>query len=262
MLKAMWHSIRPEPKAWYRWRLNGAEVYLYRNGEEWRSVCVAVPLAELTSIADGPEPADPPSGAPVFITVSAGTSATLKPVLPERPYLIAVRNSVRILGGRDARFDVDLPVSFRFEVDGGLPLGELKPYILSNTWFGDTTGGILCYSLRTALDPLCRDEIVDSSKTAARRRSLARCSIIVRNEARTPLDLKQVAVYTDLLGVYDTPDGLATETVVVDGLSDGSLKMSVSPSTGAFPRLTSARLGLNELLIRRGVNFLRSVTGV
>lgn len=262
MLKGMWHSIRPAQRTWYRWRLNGAEAFLYRNGEEWRTVCVPVPLSGLSSVADGPEPAEPPADAPVLITVSGGASVALKPVMPGRPYLIAVRNSIRVLGGGAARFEVDLPVSFRFELDGGVSAGEIYPYVLSNTWFGDTTGGILCYSLRTALEPQCGGEAAVSAENPVRRRSLVRCPIVLRNEAKVPLDLKQLAVYTDLLGVYEAPDGLATDTVVVVGLSDGALKMSVVPLGGAFPRLSSAPPGQNELLIRRGVNFLRAVTGV
>ena len=247
---------------WYRWRLNGAEAYLYRNGEEWRTVCVPVPFSALTSVADGPDTADPPVGVSMLTAVSAGAAVGLKPVMPGRPYLIAVRNSISILGGEEARFEVELPVSFRFELDGGGVLGELNPYILSNTWFGDATGGILCYSLRTCLEPLSVGDVSPLSAEPARRRSLVRCPIIVRNEAKTPLDLKQVAVYTNLLGVYDAPDGLATDTVVVVGLGDGSLRMSVVPLGGSFPRLSSPAQGQSELMIRKGVNFLRSVTGV
>ena len=260
----MWHSIQPEPRVWYRWRLNGAEAYLYRNGEEWRTVSVPVLFSALSPTADGPVNAEPPSACPVICTVARGVSVTLKPGMPKRPFLISARNTVRIFGGREARFDVDLPVSFRFEIDGGTTIGELNPFILSNTWFGDKTGGVLCYSLRTDLDPHCRDEVIEkpASAVSVRPRSLVRCSIHVRNEAKTPLDLKQLAVYTDLMGVYETPEGLVTDTVVVDGLSDGALKMSVTPSAGGLACLSAPRLAQNELLVRRGVNFLRSITGV
>jgi hypothetical protein len=182
--------------------------------------------------------------------------------MPGRPYLISARNPVRILGDTEIRFDVDLPVPFSFETENGLTLCALEPYILSNTWFGDTTGGILCFSLRTALLPQCRDEMPDPAECPVRRKSLVRCPILVKNGAKAPFDLKQVAVYTDLLGIYDTPDGLATDTVVVEGLSDGTLKMNVRPLAGDFPRLAAAHRDQSELLIRRGVNFLRSIAGV
>ncbi len=262
----MWDQFEPEETRWYRWRLDGAAAYLRKNGDEWRTVFAPARFQDLRADAGGPEPAEPPSDAAASFAVAHASSVALRPRMSERPYLVLSRNDVRILSGAEARFDVALPVLFRFELPGGEGVGEAMPYRLSNTWFGDKTGGSLCWSLPIALDPRCRGEAEDERAAAAPRacRSLVRCEIVVRNDSRTPLELKRLAVYTELLNIYEVAGRLATDTVQVDGLADGGLRMSVgeAPPDAGRRLLTPARVGQREMLVRRGVNFLRAVTGM
>ena len=60
-------------------------------------------------------------------------------------------------------------------------------------------------------------------------------------------------------------DGLLySDTVLVDSLADGGLRMGVDEGAhrGQAKLVAGNKGGLSELLIRRGVNFLKTVTGM
>jgi hypothetical protein len=66
------------------------------------------------------------------------------------------------------------------------------------------------------------------------------------------------------LGIYEKDGRLTTDVVHINSLPDGGLKMTVQgEGKKGWHRLTSrSESGLSELLVRRGVNFLRSMTGL
>ena len=268
IIEDMWNYFEPEATRWYRWRLDGASAYVRKDGDEWRTVFLPSRFQDSTDDSGGPEAGSPPPDAASSFAVAHGGTVALRPRFGERPYLILARNEVRIMAGAEARFELALPALLRFELESGAVLGEAMPFLLSNTWFGDKTGGSLCWSLPTALDPRCAGESADSADALGAagkdRRSLVHSSIVVRNGSKAPMELKRLAVYTDLLNIYETADGLATDPISVDGLADGGLRMSVAEATLSDGRrlISPARIGQREMLVRRGVNFLRAVTGM
>lgn len=263
----MWDWFEPEERRWYRWRLDGAAAYVRKNGDEWQTVFAPARFQDLKADSGGPEVAEPPADLQSSFSVATGTSIALRPRMGQRPYLVVSRNDIRILSGAEARFDVAFPVLFRFELSGGEGIGEAMPYLLSNTWFGDKTSGSLCWSLPTVLDPRCRGEVEEATKGRPSWydcHSLVRCEIVVRNDSKTPIDFKRLAVYTELLNIYEESGLLVTDPVMVDGLADGGLRMSVaeSPLKAGRNLLAAARVGQREMLVRRGVKFLRTVAGM
>ncbi len=260
----MWEFRKFEDGTWYRWHLDGAEIFLKKTGEEWRTVLNRRAMNDFDGRFFGPEPCGEPLSGAATITVSPGDTAALRPVMPDRPFLLAATNAVNLLDGAQAQFFVDLPIFLRLETEKGASLGEFSPFSLSNTWFGDKTGGTLCYSLRASLDPLCRGETIEGSNAVPAFKSLVKCGITVRNHSRSRLEFKQLAVYTELLRIRGEAGYLRTDTIIVEGLADGSLKMTVQG--GALPKgarlLSPARMRQSELLVRRGVAFLRTVTGM
>ncbi len=264
----MWKYFEPEEAQWYQWRLHGSHAYLRKNGDEWRMAFFPVEFQELRPESGGPLPCDPPESAPIVFAVAHGTRIALRPRLSELPYLIIARNDIRILPGADARFNVALPPVIHFEMENGPSLGETMPFILSKTWFGDKTGGSLCLSMPTALDPRCRGEKEEKEPVntwdTENFRSLVHCEINVRNESKVPVNLERVAIFTDLINIYESDGILTTDLVVVNSMADGGLKMSVEEKRqlGARKLVSGSRVGTSELLVRRGVNFLRTITGL
>lgn len=275
----MWDFFEPQDRQWYRWALAGAEAYVRKNGDEWRIAFQSIPYERIQAASVGPEAVAAPDLPSVAFVVGRGRKLALRPRLSEMPYLIVARDDVRILPGAEARFQVALPPLVRFELEDGQILGEAMPFILSNTWFGDKSGGTLCLSMPTALDPRCRGEVEDTADSAPsaacggadafqgdleRNRALIHCEIVVRNGSKAVVDLKRLAIYTDLLSLYLHEDMIHSDTVLVDSLADGGLRMGIDEGVhrGQVKLEDGNKGGLSELLIRRGVNFLKTVTGM
>ena len=188
----MWDFFEPKDRLWYRWMLDGAEAFLRKNGDEWRIAFRSVPFEALSDHSGGPEAVEAPEDCAVSFVVGRGKRVALRPHLSEMPYLIVARDDVRILPGSESRFQVALPPVVRFETEGGDVLAESMPFTLSNTWFGDKSGGTLCISMPTALDPRCRGEIEESDGCGStdslhgsldRSGALVHCEIVVRNDS-------------------------------------------------------------------------------
>ena len=260
----MWDFFEPEDTKWYQWRLDGARAYARKNGEEWRLAFVPVALLDAFSDSGGPDGIEPPDALTYSFVVANGRSIALRPFLSKMPYLVVARNDIRILPGSEALFDVSLPPMVRFELEGGIVLQESLPFNVSMTWFGDKTAGSLCLSLPKALDPHCRDEKACSPEGASGMllKSLIQCSLLVRNESKAPMELKRLAIYTDMLSIYEKDGVLSTDTVLVHGLADGALKMGLHEAGSDKGRkLTSGTtVGISDLLIRQGMHFLRTIT--
>lgn len=275
----MWNYYEFPGNSWHRWHLNGAEFYLKRNGEEWRTLIRAIRLRDMDGSSSGPDTCGEPEildQDEVSIAVAPGDRAGIKPVMPDRPFLLSATNTVTILDGAKARFIVRLPLFLRLETENGGILREFTPFILSNTWFGDKTSGRLCYSIRTSLDPLCEGETgpeyspesgivpFDPANPSNSGRSDVACEITVLNHSRDTLRFSQLAVYTELLRIHEENGILKTDSIVVDGLPDGSLKVTVhtDPLPSSVRLLSPARMRQSELLVRRGIDFLKTITGM
>jgi len=210
----------------------------------------------------------------------------LRPHPSPIPYLVSARNDVKIHPGTEAWFTIALPPVMRIELEAGHALFEGSPFTTTSTWFGDKTSGNLCLSLPIELDPECKNEqgyaasyissdeaipadplLQESLQKAARYlacKSLIQCRIVVRNKSKEVLDLKRLAIFTDLMNVYEKDGMLISDTVVITGTADGSLQTNIDDtSCKKLKKIYSApKTGLNEVLIKRGVSFLRSITGL
>ncbi|WP_304225055.1 hypothetical protein [Gracilinema caldarium] len=271
----MWDYFAPQEITWYEWRLDGGRAFLRKNGEEWRLAFLSGSFLDLNPDAGGPEPVEHPGQSPVSFAVSRGEKVALRPYYANRPYLITVRNEIKLLPGAEARFSVALPPLLRFELEDGTVLAEKQHFNLSPTWFGDKTSGDLCLSLPLMLDPQCKGEVptkegsdgntgIDIKSAASACKSLIHCDIIVRNVSKNELDLKRFAIYTDLMNIYEQDGFLTGDTVLIDTTADGGLRMSVDSGAHRNRKKvhTGNRSGLSELLVRRGMNFLKSITGM
>ncbi|MFZ4615650.1 MAG: hypothetical protein ACOYM2_05530 [Rectinemataceae bacterium] len=260
----MWDYFEPIEGIWYRWDINGAEVWLFRTGDEWRLGVKPIRLSEVCPLAEGPYPAEGEPDFPILVTVARSRTIALRPVMPTQPFLISARNDVSLMGGLETRFLVDLPASLRFELATGEFVGEWRPVLLSNTWFGDRMDGSLCLAMPMALDPMSIEELRASASGPRSGGILVRCEILLRNSGKASLDLSQLAVWSELLPIWNNAGFLSTCRVRMDGLPDGALRTSVdldAHEPGA-KLLSQARVGQSERLVRSGVNFLRAITGL
>lgn len=288
----MWNYFEPKEMRWYRWELDGASVWLRKNGEEWKFAAEPIPFKSIDPGSSGPTESEEAPKLAFTLAVSNGKRIGLRPSLSEVPYLVSARNEVKIMPGSEAWFAIALPPLLRFEMEGGAILHQTSPFTVSNTWFGDKTAGDLCLSLPIELDPYCNgeksfdremrgagkaggagkvgaaSEADDTSGEASskylRCRSLIQCRLVVRNRSKEAVDLSRMAVFTELMNLYEKGQSLVSDTVVITATADGSLQNSIDDK--AFRELAKVhaakKTGLSEVFVRRGVSFLRSITGI
>ena len=217
-----------------------------------------VPYRQLRADSSGPEKCSNPNLDEQAFTIGQASRIALRPCLSDIPYLVLAPDDIQILSGATAEFTVFLPPLLSLQLESGIVLGESMPFIVSRTWFGDKVSGTLCVSLPSALD--LRERTVPHAGFATQ----IQCKIKVRNNARTALHLNRLAVYTNLLSVYQNGSSLISDTVVVNSTTDGSLRMSIDdkPYKGLPKLVEGVKSGFSEVLVRSGVNFLKSVTGL
>lgn len=229
----MWKYFEPEEARWYHWNLNGAEVYLRREGDEWRTALRPVLFQEITPSADGPEPDRAPRNLPEFSAVGAGRQVVLRPYFYEKPYYINFRDKIRLMPETETRLDLALPPVLRLELAGGLELTQFTPFLFPEAWSGeDTMSGFLCVSLPVPFPP--------SSFTGGS--SFIHGEIIFRNQTKTVLNIDRLVLYTDSLSIYKKEGDLRCETVVGDTNGSGELKINLRPGMpGGYEAITAAR---------------------
>jgi hypothetical protein len=200
----------------------------------------------------------------VSFVVGKGKKAALRPYFGGMPYLITIQDDIRIMPGAETHFSVMLPPLLRFELSPHeAPLAEYMPFLLSHTWFGDGMAGILCHSLPSCFSRRSEEHINVEEKSDFQ--SLIHCELLVRNTSKTELDLKQAAIYTDMLNIYEKNATLLTDDVVLDSLNDGNLKMSIHHhgQNKGYKKLSSSVGGAkSEMFVRRGAEFLKTMTSI
>jgi hypothetical protein len=247
----MWHYFEPEEQGWYRWRLNGAGVYLRRDGDAWKAAYRPVLFHEMEDGFGGPEPGAPPEGLPVSVIAGTGRRVALRPSFGDKPCLLKFPERLHLLPDGELRLALALPPALQLELADSLPLIRFMPFLLPETWYGeDTMSGSLYLSL-----PLSRRETRDAP-------AFIQGELLLKNSARAALDLDRLVLDTDLLGVYDQGGRLVCETLAMEALPGGDFKISRLGTPPGAERLSPEKKnGNGGTFIRRGVDLIRDITG-
>jgi len=186
--------------------------------------------------------------------VAAAQPVALRPFALARPFVVRTTRAISILPGEAAEFSSDLPVSVHWVTVSGEVLAHPNTIDLHKTWFGDTSSGRLCFLWSTTLEP----------PSEAPFGSLIRCRIVIRNQTKTSLVLKQFPIYCEYLSLWESGSSLRSDLVLVEGLNDEVLRMTTlahKVSAGDI-LLYEAAVTHKELLFQRGVDFLRNLAGI
>jgi hypothetical protein len=180
----------------------------------------------------------------------------LAPVLPDRSVVVRPDNALKILSGQQALFFVSIPVSLRVSLIGAttVDLVDIPTLVLSNTWFGDTVEGELCYSLKTS----AKREIATLSKRPWR----AICPITITNTGSSHLEIQRLCVQVKHLSCFLGETQLWTNSVEV--VSRGEVAQTVL-NYGSEPpafekvqrKLADPREPVRQSLLQRGFLNLR-----
>jgi hypothetical protein len=183
------------------------------------------------------------------------------PIMPDRPVVVHPELPVKIPTGNKALFFVSIPVWVRVFAGENKPieLCEIPVLILSNTWFGDTMSGQLCYSLRSR----ARRQIQDSEPNPSR----AVCPVKISNTSPSQLDIERLCVHVGHLKIYSGDKNLWTNEVTMTFRRDDQVgKIGYSSEKPAFEpigkMLSEARAPVKETILKRGIGGLKLFSGM
>lgn len=75
---------------------------------------------------------------------------SLHPVMPDRPLIVRPEMRVCLLPNQSVQFYIGVPIWIVVSLGGRFQnIIEIPSIVLSNSWFGPTTEGELCYAMRT-----------------------------------------------------------------------------------------------------------------
>ncbi len=118
------------------------------------------------------------------------------PVMPDRAVVVRLRNPTKIEKDGECVLFVFIPVWVRIFVgrDSTEGILDLPSVMLSNTWFGDTVSGELCYSLKIPC------ELALTTTNLGLHRVI--CPVRIRNRSDGDLLLQRICVHVDHLSIY------------------------------------------------------------
>ena len=119
------------------------------------------------------------------------------PVMPDRPVVVRPKNPTKVIKGLECVLYVFIPVSINIAagVKGELKLCEIPSVLLSNTWFGDTMSGELCYSMRFPA------ELSANSSAVGPHRVI--CPVKIKNKSEEDLEFQRLCLRGEHLNIYE-----------------------------------------------------------
>ena len=258
----LWDPVNIEEGVLYQADFTTLTVWLKRSGEDWHLASREseerrhpVPLREIRGKR---VPNDLSFSR--WVVGRDATAVRFVPAMPDRPVVVRPASALKVPTDRDALFFTSIPVWIR--VTAGSPesitLCELPSMTLSNTWFGDTTAGELCYALRT--------RAVRTLEEVETKAYAAICPITVRNRAPRELNFERLCVHVEHLSVYQGPHRLWTNQVEVRFQGEEqSSQITIgreAPDHGEQPdKVCDARQPAEKTLLKQSFSVLRSLTG-
>jgi len=187
-----------------------------------------------------------------WITDRDAHHVRLSACLPNRAVVVRTESPVKILPGKEALFYVSLPIWIKLLVGKaqGTELCDMPSVVRSNTWFGDSMEGELCYSLVTR----ARRTIEEADQPAHK----AYCPVKIKNGSDERLDIERFCVRVEHLSLYESKGMLWSNEVAISFQGEGRMgQVNYSrnkPKLDAEVKLlTPPRTPLKETLLRRSV---------
>lgn len=134
-------------------------------------------------------------------------SLVVTPTMPRYPVLVAPDTPFHVLPGAVVKVFLEIPISVLLRIGRqSRILEEFPTAILSQTWFGETDSGELCFWLATGLHRESR---------GSRSADIVEAPVTIRNESSESLQVSRLCLRVAHLSIYETPGGLwASETIV------------------------------------------------
>lgn len=180
------------------------------------------------------------------------SSVKLTPMMPDRAVVVQTESPVKIPPSKEAIFFVSIPIWIKIYKDGSNPceLCEVPSIIRSNTWFGDSLSGELCYSLVSR----ARRQVDDTDHPLHK----AVCPVKIYNGSKHVLHVDRFCVHVEHLSVYEGTRLLWTNEVTIHFQGEDQIsKIDYSPKKpdleSQVTLLTTPRIPFKETLLKRSL---------
>lgn len=143
------------------------------------------------------------------------------PRTPDRPLVVQPLHPLRLAPNAKVDFYVSIPVDIQLETGdkkNSQRLERVRGEILSDTWFGDQLGGVLCYAIKSRARREC--SLIDSEKMAR-----ALCKIQIHNQSNEQLHCTKFCLRLDHCNLWQS--GSSIWTSVISIRFNGSDQLSV-----------------------------------
>ncbi|TVP75640.1 MAG: DUF432 domain-containing protein [Puniceicoccaceae bacterium] len=162
----------------------------------------------------------------------------VQPRMPDRPIVVQPLHPLRLAPKANVDFYVSIPVDIQISTnraegaEGTENLERIRSELLSDTWFGDRTAGVLCYSTKSR----ARRE-APSVDTAISTRAV--CKVCIHNKSNEQLHCTKFCLRLNHCHLWQS--GQAIWTSPVDIRYNGSEQLSaIDYSEQAPPELVGA----------------------
>lgn len=119
----------------------------------------------------------------------------LHPCMPDRPVIVRPEMPISLLPNQSVQFYIGVPVWVGISLDDRFHnITEVPTMVLSNSWFGPTTEGELCYAMRTTAK-LRQDDLQPHPHRAV-------VPFEIRNASSETLDFTRLCMHTNSLRIY------------------------------------------------------------
>jgi len=183
----------------------------------------------------------------------------LVPTMPDRGVVVRTESPVKIPPSREAVFFVSIPTWIKICAGGSKlsDLWEVPSVIRSNTWFGDTLSGELCYSLVSR----ARRQVEDADHPLHK----AVCPVKICNESGHMLNVDRFCVHVEHLSVYGGVRLLWTNKVTIrfqgeDQISKLDYARQKPDLESQVKLLSPPRIPFKETLLKRSLGSFARLT--
>jgi hypothetical protein len=258
----LWESLELAHEGIWCGRFGGTCLWLKRREDELHVAAQReqdqIPPSQ--ALAPGQPPDDETLAWRRWVISQKANRLRLAPAMPDRSVVVRPEQPVTLPPKVKAEFFVRVPLWLRLLVsrdgDQESVLCEEPALTLSNTWFGDTMSGELCYSMKTT----ARRHVEPDSLAPYR----AICPVTVTNDSNEDLLIERICVRVAHLRIYEA-DGILWTGRVSAGFhgADHASKLTYhrsAPSHAPGARqITEERQPANQSVFRRTFLSLRSV---
>lgn len=155
--------------------------------------------------------AEPESGFRRYAFEHPVESIRVQPRTPNRPLVVQPLHPLRLAPKARVDFYVSIPIDIQIstgEKKASQTLERLPAEILSDTWFGDPTDGVLCYALKSRARRECPSI---NAETTAR----AICKIQIHNKSSVLLHCTKFCLRLDRCHLWQSGSSLWTSPVQI-----------------------------------------------